>query len=228
MCKTVDDLNKSNKEKEDKIDKLIHKIECLENAVAAKDNKIKQLESSLNQLEQYTRKNNIVVNGLSLKQSPTDYAGAVGNVSTRDFDQRDGPVRHRAGGGEMAKFQFMKDQAKEFFRNTLRVEVNDSDISAVHELRKGPRDKTAPLIIAFTNSAVKQDIMFSKKTLRNQDIYINDQLTATNGALFKQARDLRKQGQLLYVWTRFGKLFVKKTAESQAKEIRSPNDLIIN
>ena len=81
-------------------------------------------------------------------------------------------------------------------------------------------------LVRFTNSPAKQDIMYAKRRLgKDEKIYINDQLTSLNAMLFKQARDLKRRGHLHSTWTRFGKVFMRKTDQSDAKEIRSPSDL---
>ena len=50
----------------DTLNKLFRKVDDLEKTIAAKDQKIKELEERIDDLEQYSRKNNLVVNGLDL------------------------------------------------------------------------------------------------------------------------------------------------------------------
>ena len=48
------------------------------------------------------------------------------------------------------------------------------------------------MIVRLKNNAVKRDVMVGSKNLKGTRIYVNEQLTQQNAALFKKARDLRK------------------------------------
>ncbi|KAJ8896373.1 hypothetical protein PR048_001717 [Dryococelus australis] len=54
----------------------------------------------------------------------------------------------------------------------------------------------------------------------NKQVFVNDHLTAYNGKLLVQAMAMRKQGKLEAAWTNWGKIFVKKTAESKPIQVK--------
>lgn len=56
---------------------------------------------------------------------------------------------------------------------------------------------------------------------QNIRIYINEVLTKRNQYLFKLARDQKREGKLKFTWFRNGRLLVRKTEKSKAKEITS-------
>ena len=81
----------------------------------------------------------------------------------------------------------------------MDADVSEEDICAAHELKKGPKDTVPPLVIRFTYTSVKQDVMSARRNLRRiqgatNPVYFNDQLTEVNGSVFGKARQLQKQG----------------------------------
>ena len=79
--------------------------------------------------------------------------------------------------------------------------------------------------MSLINNAVKRDVMMGRKNLKGTRIYVNEQLTPKNAALFKKARDLRKHGNIESTWTYNGKVFLKKSQSTSPKEIKLEEDL---
>ena len=107
----------------------------------------------------------------------------------------------------------------------MGVQLQTSDIVACHELpsRKGERVK--PVIVSLINNAVKRDVMMGRKKLKGTRIYVNEQLTKKNAALFKKARDLKMQATIDSTWTYNGKVFLKKSQSGSPIEITAEEDL---
>lgn len=56
-------------------------------------------------------------------------------------------------------------------------------------------------------------------------IYLSDHLTRTMSNIFYHARQLKKEKRVNYVWTKMGKIFIKKDDTSRAHQIKSIADL---
>ena len=240
LCTTIDEMKKSNEDKDRKIDNLLKKVTMLETAINSKDRKLADLEEKVNDLEQYTKKNNIIINGLKLKsksyaeilRTPSKTSQSVTTTSSVEpvTEDRAESVDRPS---EMLQFSTMRSRVMSFVKDAMDVTLAESDISAVHELRRSERDTTAPIIVRFSNSAAKHDVMVAKRKLRDPkakanhgaQVFINDQLTALNGKLFREARMLKKNGRLFSTWTRNGKVYVKRSIDGQVQEIKSLNDI---
>ena len=69
------------------------------------------------------------------------------------------------------------------------------------------------------------EVMMGRKKLKGTRIYVNEQLTKKNAALFKKARDLKKQATIDSTWTYNGKVFLKKSQSGSPIEITAEEDL---
>jgi len=67
--------------------------------------------------------------------------------------------------------------------------------------------------------------MKARKETRIHHHYINDQMPFVGGGLLKKCRDIRKAGQAKYVWTRLGKIFMKRGEKTRTMEIQSIEDI---
>jgi len=79
--------------------------------------------------------------------------------------------------------------------------------------------------VTLIKHAVKRDVMMGRKNLKGTRIYVNEQLTQTNAALFKKARDLRKHGNIDSTTERSRKVFLEKSQSASPKEIKVEGDL---
>lgn len=88
-------------------------------------------------------------------------------------------------------------------------EVAAHDTEAIHRLpvRVG---KVAPVLIRFTHRSTR-DLWPSKRTaLRNENIYVNENLTKHVKALFWKTKQLAREQSYKFAWTRNGKIFVRQ------------------
>ena len=180
------------------------------------------MEEKLNDLEQYTKKTNVIIHGLALKKS---YAQAAANHSRQAVEQTHA-TRESSPNimvSEREKFADVKSQVLDFFDKSLGVHLAESDIGAAHELKRGSKDKVTPLIVRYTSSAAKKDVLVARR--RARDVFINEQLTQKNSALFRDARALRKDRKVFATWTRDGRIYLKQDEHSSVKEIKSPAQL---
>lgn len=186
-------------------------IEDLKKELCIRDSKIKELQDNIakvreesadetEQLHQYTRRNNVEIHGVPEIQGEDTY-------------------------------EILKDIGK-----AVGCEINKSDIDISHRMPTSNKSLPRPIIAKFTNRWKKQELMAAKKQVRqlqsstiginasSRPVYINDHLTPKSKGLLKRAKDLRLKG-FKYVWTREGKIFVRKDDASPVINIRMIGDV---
>lgn len=99
-----------------------------------------------------------------------------------------------------------------------------NSVEAVHRL-KSRQDRTAPIIVRFTDQATKDRWISKKKVLRAEKIFLNDNLTRAQGHLFWQTRQQAKEKGYKFAWTKNGKVLVKKEEGSNVISINAAADL---
>lgn len=151
------------------------KVENLEQAIKHKDNKIEELENKVNHLEQYTKRNNVIIHGLRLTKLK-NYAQAVTGITeeqvTLDTTELPTIPPKSTQPTEREKLQNTKTQLLNFFSHSLGVSLSDTEIGAAYELSPADgKDGPPPIIVRFISSAAKKDIMMARR--KAQNIYIN-------------------------------------------------------
>jgi len=86
----------------------------------------------------------------------------------------------------------------------------NKDISLVHRVRAGKKDKVRPVIVRFTNRRVRDDVCRSRRLLRDscEHIYISEHLTNATVTLLKKLHS---------AWTQHGQVFAKFTSDPSVK-----------
>ena len=166
-----------------------------------KEAELVELKRRVEDLEAYSRMDNIIVCGLP--EAASEIASGV-NYSADTVPTT---------GGEMSttsELLFIN-----FCREKLKIEVNPNDISVAHRLAR-PRGTVSgphPMIIRFSNRKAKFRVLAARRALRGQpsckNIYINEHLTIGVSQLFHKARKLVKDTRIQTAWTTGGKLYIK-------------------
>ena len=197
-------INEKYEAQEKIINNLINKNTALQKEMTSlsKNNKdksmsIKQLNTNLNDLEQYGRREMVTVKGIpKLENENTD--NLIVNLSKLihvDLKIPDIAISHRTSvdkdAGIIVKF-VSRRKRDEFFKN--RKVLRDVDTSH----------------LGFR---------------QNSKIFINESLTQKNGDLLKKTRDLQKIRSLKFVWTKDGKIFARATEKSTTTNIKSVQDI---
>ena len=175
---------------------LMKTIKELKQQNVEKDKKINMLEERVDQLEQYSRLNNVIVSGLPTK--PRSYAKAVGSTS-RDDPEEEASV-------EQQVIDFMEGKG---------IFINSDHIEACHHLprrekKDTPGKKEPPaIILRFTNRKNKIQLMKLWRKLEGTNVYLNEHLTKKNATIARQLRILRRAGKIQSTWTQNCKIFIK-------------------
>lgn len=152
-----------------------------------------KLARKLNDLERYSRRNNLIISGL--KTSSYAEAGAVGSTASTQ-----------------ASIKAVQDLCNRAFNINLEL----SDIAAAHRLpnRETNNGPAIPrTIIQFSNPKIRNDIYMAKRKLTESDgfkgIYISENLTELDNKLFSDARELKRKKLIKNTWTMNGQVYIK-------------------
>lgn len=174
---------------------LMEEVRELKKMVLGKDKEISLLERRVNELEQYTRMDDVIVSGLNIKHR--SYARAA--------------VRTGGRGGEddtMGEINSLEQQVLQFF-TSKDIDIDSSAISACHVLPRKDNKAKPAIIIRFVNRKNKNGLLRQAKKFRGTDVYLNENLTKKNSDIARQARALRKQSKIQGTWTRNCKVWIK-------------------
>lgn len=150
----------------------------IKNEVKDLRNKVVDLESHLDSLEQYERRDSIIISGPALPRET----------------QQENPV----------------EIVVNTLKDTLKLNVQEQDISVAHRLGKSNQEYPRPMIVKLINRSHKYDIVGACLKLK-PNLYINESLTPNRLHLFKKILAVRKQHRQKFTQchTRDGKIIVK-------------------
>lgn len=120
----------------------------------------------------------------------------------------------------------------------IDVPFDPTDVSTLHRMPQTRRGPHPPIIARFVRRCIKDRwISSSKKKQRRLTaaelhdsfestfVFINEHLTAGNKAILGRARQMRREKRLAFVWTKDGRVLVRKTAEGPVTYVRTLEDL---
>ena len=160
----------------------------------------------LDDLECYSRNENIIIRGLP-EQSAAERA-------TQAVSLDDDPVLNES-------HLSVESTVQQFCMDILGVEVQEQDISIAHRLKAGKKETTRPIIVRFATRRVRNLVLRAKKKLKDcgKNIFISEHLTKTNSELFYEARKMLKEKKIFATWTMNGLVHVKYTADARTKAV---------
>lgn len=180
-----------------------------------KDERINALEDRVDELEQFTRQEDIVITGL--KTNHKSWARAVDNNSV--VSHADAPTQEN---------ESLEQQVIQYFENQ-DITISERDISVAHSL-KNPNASKSIIILRMTTRKAKINLLKQGKKLRGTDVYVNEHLTRKNSELFRIARLLKRKKMIKFTYTRNCKVFVRTIGTTPEQEstvlVRNLNDLI--
>ena len=197
-----------------KLLELVEEVKGLKKMMQEKDERIVQLERRVDDLELYTRKEDVVISGLKTRHR--SYA----SVTSREFQGDAAPL---------SELQTLEEQVIQFF-HSKEIPIQKENIAACHTLpRKDRNSQTEPtIILRFANRRYKTDLLRQGKKLKGSNVYMNEHLTKKNADIAKYARLLRKQTKIQSTWTRDCRVWIRTNGspeEAKAMVIRERRDL---
>ena len=184
----------------------------LNDKLKAKDETIKKLEIRLDDAEQYSRIDDVIISGLKTRHQ--SYAKAAAANST------DEPT--------LTETETLESQVIQFFASK-DIHIDSHQISACHALpQKSSDDPLNPaqrrakfppaIIIRFVNRKQKVQLLQQYKKLKDTGVYVNEHLTKKNGDIAKQARTLRNDKKIKATWIRNCKVFIRTNGATPEEE----------
>lgn len=125
--------------------------------------------------------------------------------------------------------------------STIGIEIEPTQISNIHR-KMLPANVSSglppPIVVQFTDSITKTSVMAANKSKKldsliispkqpKRPIYLNEQLTRHKQFMFKEARQLKRDGKVKFAWTKNGEIYVRKNEQSphvKFKNINQRND----
>lgn len=119
--------------------------------------------------------------------------------------------------------------------------VVESDIDFSYRLKLKRLMPLPPIIIKFVRKEMKNkffslfwakkesintNLFFATKLDNPKKIYISEDMGRETYKLFRRGRELQRRGVIRFIWTRQGKIFIKKEEDSQPMLIRNGNDFV--
>lgn len=176
-----------------KLTELFNEVKQLKAIIIERDKTIMELENRIDNLEQYSRMEDVIVTGLSIK--PRSYAKAAtdGRIISEDADTSD--------------LISLEKQVLHFF-SEKDIHLDAENIAACHTLPR--KDRTNPaIILRFVNRKFKTELLRQGKKLKGSTVYINEHLTKKTAEIAREARILRKNNKIKSTWTRNCKVFIQ-------------------
>ena len=154
---------------------LINEVRNLKAVIKDKDKKIEELERRVDDLEQYSRMDDLVISGL--ETTHRSYA----RITAGDKEGEEAPR------GELHTFE---QQVINFFNNK-GIPVYSTSIAACHTIPLRQNNKSN-IIIRFVSRKHKIEMLKLAKKLKGTGVYVNEHLTKRNAEIARQARILKK------------------------------------
>lgn len=123
---------------------------------------------------------------------------------------------------------------------TIDCKINKSDIKDIYRVRsKKPDQKSTPIVVETGSVLLKTDILKMAKSFNirsktklcakhlglkshaDTPIFLSENLTQKASRLYFLARDLAKSKGYKFVWTSYGRVYVRKTEQSPIVLIKS-------
>ncbi|XP_076049855.1 uncharacterized protein LOC143030580 isoform X1 [Oratosquilla oratoria] len=159
------------------------------------------LQARVEDLEQYTRREDIIISGLKIVKT---YSEAVKGDSDYSADN---------SGQNIVENQVIHSLSNK------GIQIRDTEISACHTLGKRKQDGTQNVIMRFVSRKSKVNVLKNAKKLKGTGVYVNEHLTKRTGEIAKTARDMRKQGKIISTWTRDCKVYIKCKDEKVHQQV---------
>lgn len=206
------------------IDKLNQELKMRDDIIShlQKENvelktKVYRQSQYMEQLETYSKQENLIINGL-----PTVLSETV--ASSGQSTESDVQVIHESS--STTETAFLK-----LCSSRLGVDVKSSDISICHRLKKKDNMQYPPVIVRFTNRKTREAVLAARRKLkptsssdRESRIFIGEHLTHNASKIHATARRLVREKKLLQTWTRHGHVVIK-LLDNHVKTVSSLSEL---
>ena len=122
------------------------------------------------------------------------------------------------------------EKVSSFIKSNMHLDIKKGDILSAERLgiRKTDADKPRRILVQFSSVWKKKDVCRNRRLLKDitPKVYINEELTKENAAIYFQARQMVKTKELWSTYTIDGDIYVKKNKEEKkGKKIKELMEL---
>lgn len=196
----LDDMIQSMSMFQSTLNKMAEKQEILEKENKDLKIRVEELEISMDDLQQYTRNKNIQIDGI---------------IKVKDENLKDIVIA---------------------IGEKVNLTIQNNDIDAIHRVPTRSKINPEPIIVQFLSRQMKESIVQKVKstTITTKDlningiekqIYVNDHLTTKKKELMYEARQLKKAKNYKFLWSKNGKIFIRKNETSTVISLNNLDDL---
>lgn len=176
------------------IDPLTDRINKQDEKIQKLEEKNAELENTLDKMEQYSRRESVRIMGLPEGQDDK-----------------------------------LEEQIINIINEDLKVEtpITPSDIARLHRVGTKKPSLPRPVILKFASYRVRSAVMRNKQNLKQRSgpkLFFNEDLTQKRAKLLKDARDLKKKGKINDVWTKDGRIVLKRN-DAVIKQVSTSQQL---
>lgn len=204
----------------------------IETSLAYVSSQNEELKQKINNLEERTRQDREYIIFLEDKLDDLQLASRKTNFEIKGVPRKEAESK-----------QDLLEMVVTLSEN-IDCKINKSDIKDIYRLRsKKPDRKNTPIIVETGSVLLKTDILKMAKSynIRNKTklcaknlglksnadtpIFLSENLTQKASRLHYLARDLAKSKGYKFVWTSYGKVYVRKTEQSPVVLIKSEQEV---
>lgn len=185
---------------------LLEEIKQFKILVQEKDKKINLLERRIEDLEQYSRLDDLLIPGFEIQRT---YAQTVAGSGAEE-NLKNPTLNPDVLTPEQQVIKFFESKA---------ITIDSKNIAACHVMPL-KYNKKPNIIIHFANRKHKMEVLRNARKLKGTGVYVNEHLTKRNADIAKEARILKKERKIQDTWTRNCKIHIKLNGPpEQAKVI---------
>ncbi|KAK7901169.1 hypothetical protein WMY93_017938 [Mugilogobius chulae] len=198
-----------------KLVKLVDEVKELRELLEEKERVIGGLERRIDDLEQYTRMEDVIINGLDTKHRSYARVAAAGTGGSVAMEGQDAPVE---------ELLTLEQQVVTFLSNK-DINIDPKEISACHLLPRKHSNAKPAIVVRFVNRKHKVALLRQARKLKGSSVFINEHLTSKNAEIARHARILWKQKKIQATWTRNGRVLIRLNGTPEQARVITPSSV---
>ena len=195
QTKLSEQQNKIIKEQAEQLQEKSQQIAELERKIENMSTELTKVKSSLNDVEQYGRRNSLRFSNLGLDPKLPEVELTKQVTFINDRMLVNGPI------------------------------LSESDIERCHPIGRPRTNSPSQIIVKFSSYHTKKRVFGANSRLRNSKMFVSEDLTRMKFSLVKKLQPLKKAGVIYSFWTSNGRIFSKKSEDGNPIRIYQAEDI---
>lgn len=206
-CEKIDDFQKELLDTNKILINMDEKVSAMDKLTTENASAINALSNRVEQLEQYTRSNNLEIQGVDERAGENVYIilETIGNAIGCPIARRDIDIAHR-----VSHLSANNKMPKSIIARFISRLTRDAFLAAAKNFKK---------------KSNRQEPGISINDISNK-LFINEHLTGRNKILLSKAKAAARDKQFKYVWTRYGQVFMRRNDTSAIFRVNCEADLL--